>query len=149
VIQSVIRFVMVSWINFQRLKPLILDIKVTLYVLIFLVYTRLCCDGDEVPSRNIDGFMSWAHLNMKNVVFLSGLCACILWLIDPLLRGDSVNKRFCYGAPAAYACAVMQAVFPVSPLRGYITRPTVSCWASAAQLRVHLWSVKQRETEPE
>jgi hypothetical protein len=29
-----------------------------------------------------------------------------LWRIDPLLRGDSVNISRCYGAPAAYACAV-------------------------------------------
>jgi hypothetical protein len=30
----------------------------------------------------------------------------ILWSTDPLLRGDSVNNSRCYGAPAAYACAV-------------------------------------------
>jgi hypothetical protein len=30
----------------------------------------------------------------------------ILWLIDPLLIGNSVNNNRCYGAPAAYACAV-------------------------------------------
>jgi hypothetical protein len=28
------------------------------------------------------------------------------WRIDPLLKGDSVNSSRCYGAPAAYACAV-------------------------------------------
>jgi hypothetical protein len=27
----------------------------------------------------------------------------ILWRIDPLLRGDSVNNSRCYGVPSAYA----------------------------------------------
>jgi hypothetical protein len=31
----------------------------------------------------------------------------ILWRIDPLLRGDSVNNSRCYGVPADYACMVI------------------------------------------
>jgi hypothetical protein len=62
----------------------------------------------------------------------------ILWRIDPLLRSDCVNNSRCYEAPAAYACAVtlhdmewwMQAVFCVGPLRGYMDRSTVFCWAN-------------------
>jgi hypothetical protein len=30
----------------------------------------------------------------------------VVWLIDPLLKGDSLNNSGCYEAPAAYACAV-------------------------------------------
>jgi hypothetical protein len=30
----------------------------------------------------------------------------LLWRIRPLLRSDTVNNSRCYGAPAAYACAV-------------------------------------------
>jgi hypothetical protein len=44
-----------------------------------------------------------------------------MWRIDPLLRGDSVNNSHCYGAPAAYACAV----FSVGLLRGYMTQLTM------------------------
>jgi hypothetical protein len=31
----------------------------------------------------------------------------MLWRINALLGGDYVNNSRCYGAPAAYACAVM------------------------------------------
>jgi hypothetical protein len=50
----------------------------------------------------------------------------------------SINISRCYVAPAAYACAVTShsntrgdagGVF-IGPLRGYMTRSTVFCWAS-------------------
>jgi hypothetical protein len=62
----------------------------------------------------------------------------IIWCIDSLLSSDSVNNGRCYVAPAAYACAVtlrndrrlLQAVFSVVPLRGYMTQPTELRYAS-------------------
>jgi hypothetical protein len=39
----------------------------------------------------------------------------VLWPIDPLLRGDSVNSGRCYGTPATYTYATIDQ-------RGYATR---------------------------
>jgi hypothetical protein len=79
----------------------------------------------------------------------------MLWRIDPLLRGDYVNNSRCYGAPAAYACAVtshieavMQAVCSVCPLRRYINSTdrfllSDSKWVT---LGFQLWGIRQRKT---
>jgi hypothetical protein len=62
----------------------------------------------------------------------SGDGTVIMWLIDPFLRGVSVNNSLCYGAPTAYACAVTsqnnrrgdaRGVFSRSAPRLYDDRP--------------------------
>jgi hypothetical protein len=66
-----------------------------------------------------------------------------------------LNNSRCHGAPAAYACALTShnrrgdayGVFCRSALRLYDS--TDRELVSAVQLRVRLWSVKQRATEVE
>jgi hypothetical protein len=50
----------------------------------------------------------YSHLQVTGCHYksLNWFFIFVLWRIGPLLRGDSVNNSRCYGAPAAYACAV-------------------------------------------
>jgi hypothetical protein len=81
----------------------------------------------------------------------------ILWRIDQLLRGDSASNSRFYGTPAVEACVVTShnrrgdagGVFCRSAPRLWLYRPSSVERVRAVQLRVHLWSVKQRATEVE
>jgi hypothetical protein len=60
-------------------------------------------------------YTTWMSSNLHNPFIIIKRSRCfnsynienfLLWRIHPLVRADSVNNSRCYGAPAAYACAV-------------------------------------------
>jgi hypothetical protein len=91
-------------------------------------FSRKCCRSNSRDLHSL--YVAWFP-------FFSYIFKNILWRIDPLLRGDC-KRAIAMERPQHTRARwrlttikeVMQAVLSVRPLRGYMARPTVFCWAS-------------------
>jgi hypothetical protein len=90
-----------------RLKPSPADLPVLIHP--HLTYRRPCRRsgwlGRLQRRKIIHKKEAWTHVS-SHPLERQVSTVQILWRVNPLLRGDSVNNIRCYGAPAVYACAV-------------------------------------------